>query len=310
MRCQAFFLTITSMFMLSACSNDIEPQSEAKVIGMEADRPTLQKKPSSSEELSIGVAPVYVSPVAPIDYSKPPSTDLKETTPANFLNQIRPSRIFGWEDAIHNKPLSELKTIYDFDKSLSTESLVDLISYTDEELAILDNAFSESIDVDATSIYDGDTLLLKKSEIKDHDSFKKDKNGNIKARLMNIDCPELEQQGGRYAKNRLADFLSIPSHTKNNKKPKVKLRFRKNSSQDELLVIATLDFGTQEFSLNRSMVYSGSCFAYAQYNQDRLMLSIESYAEYNKKNMWSQRAALMAKEQWIMPWDFRSGKAN
>lgn len=310
MRHQAFLLTVMLIPIITACSDGKEAQSEIRTIGIKPDRAIVQKKPKTPVESLVGIAPVYEAPIAQIDYSKPLTKDLEGFTLGKTIPQTKPSRIFGWEDEIHNKPLSHIKAAYDFNESISTESLVDLISYTQDELDILDIAFPNSINIDVKSIYDGDTILLSKSITKKSDLFKKDKNGDVKVRLMNIDCPEIQQKGGGYAKERLADFLSIPTHVKNDKKPKIKLRFRSTLEQDYPLAIVTIDFGMHEFSINRSMVYSGSCFTYAQYNQDRLLISIEQYANHNKKGIWSKRAALMATEDWIMPWDYRDANIS
>lgn len=305
MRHQAFFIAVILITMATACSDDSKTTAVSGVMGAQADRSVIQKKPISSNRLPIGAAPIYEKPQPKIDYSKPLTKELEDFMLDEGVFLRKPSRIFDWEDDIHNKPLSHLKSTYDFNKNIPIKSLTDLVSYSREELNILDKAFPDSINVDIKSILDGNTILLNKSTVKQNDLLKADKNGDVKISLMNINCPEPTQKGAKYAKDRLIDFTSIPSYIKSDKKPNIKLRLKASLNEDYPLALVTLDFGTHEFSINRSMVYSGSCFTYIQYNQDRLLLSIQEYAEHNKKGIWSQKLSLIATEEWVMPWDYR-----
>lgn len=288
---------------LMSCSNNNETQAKPRQVGIGSDRPIIQKKQVDSVKSYIGVAPVYPEPEQKIDYSKPIS--IQEADKKKNAIPPRPSYIFPWENDIRNKPLSYLKYNYDFKSKDYIKIIINLIAYTPEELSVIDNAFPNSESIEVKSVFDGDTIVLKNSFSEKHPLFKVDENNEIKARLMNIDCPELDQFGGVQAKNILKKMLLLPSDIKGDKLPKIKVRFRDVAQQDNPLIILTLDFGDYEFSINRSLVYSGACFAYTQYNQDQLMLSIQEFSKQNKKGIWSQKGKLMATNEWMMPWVYR-----
>lgn len=291
---------------LMACSNDNTNQAKPRQIGVGSDEPIIKKKSTDSHISHIGVPPVYSEPKQKIDYSQ--SVSIEEATKKKSILPPRPSYIFPWENDIRNKPLSYIKNKYEFKSKDSIKSVVNLIAYTPEELAIINNAFPNTENIKIKSIFDGDTIVLNNSFSKKHPSFKADENKEIKARLMNIDCPELGQFGGEQAKTALKKILSLPSDIKGDEKLDLKIRFRDTAQKDNPLVILTLDAGDYELSVNRSLVYSGACFTYAQYNQDQLMLSIQDFSERNKKGVWSQKIKLMATEEWVMPWVYRESR--
>lgn len=303
MRHKPFLLAIALMPVLIACSDDKASHTKPRQVGIGSDQPIIQKKPANSDVSYVGVAPVYSEPKQNIDYSQ--SASIEEITKKRNIMPPRPSYIYPWESDIRNKPLSYIKNGYDFKSKDSIKSIVNLIAYTPEELSILDNAFPNSESIKIKSVFDGDTIVLNDSFSKKHPSFKADENKEIKARLMNIDCPELEQVGGEQAKSTLKKLLSLPSDIKGDEKPEIKIRFRDTIQPDNPLILLTLDFGDYEFSINRSLVYSGSCFAYTQYNQDQLMLSIQDFSEQNRKGIWDQKIKLMATDDWVMPWVYR-----
>lgn len=304
MRCKTFLFatTVSLSIIVSGCSDKGLSPSKKDSDVITKDESGIQSRPKKTTPSLASYKPVYDNPKPVIDYSSPENTVNKEPE----FNFNKSANIFSWEDPLHHKPLSYIKSEYDFDNKISPLSFIDLITYSDDELAVLDNAFPNSISVnDIESVYDGNTINLKKSAKKLDENLTTDKDGNIKIRLMNIDCPELPQKGGNLSKDVLSEFIDIKSHIKGDKKPTIKLRYRITPQQELPLAIVTLDFGSHEFSLNRSMVYSGWCFNYAQYNQDQLMFDMSSYAQQNNKGMWANKAVLLALNEWVMPWDYR-----
>lgn len=308
----AILFTVFMSIIATGCSNPIT--SEEKSVGVHADdiQPPIQKKVQDAGESLVGVAPVYKTPANQIDYSQLLDNNSSLPEPsvkaADIYNQNLVSQ--PWESQIRNKPLSYIKSNYKFNKKTDSSILIDLIAYTSHELEVLDSAFPQTTNVDIKSIIDGDTILLSSFENSDSDTddtVELDKSANIKISLMNIDCPEIEQPGGLTAKTKLSNFIALQSNLIGKNKPDLKIRYRTNGTQEPLALL-TLDFGAYEISVNRSLVYSGACFTYYQFNQDRLMPSIGNDAAAKNKGIWAQRSKLMANDDWLMPWDFRAAK--
>lgn len=298
-------MSISALIGCSENSNEIALQSsvaqtENRAIVKKKVQPTRLPYHAIAPELGIDYGSSYSNTKLP----KPVSES--ENTSIESIGYKKPSKVFHWEADLHNKPLSLLRSTHDISDDINPKSLVDLVAYTSDEISVIESAFPDSVTTTKLeSIYDGDTVLLSKINTKSDTDLKFKENGTLKIKLMNIDCPELEQNGGMQAKRKLTELLAVRKHI-NTEKPVIKLRYRASIKQDEPLMLMTLSFNNQEFSINRSLVYSGYCFAYTQYNQDQLLVSIQQYAQYHKKGIWSQQVRLMAAKEWMMPWDYRA----
>lgn len=307
---------LSTTILITGCSDFLPSKDDAQ-----NQRPEIVKKINYDVAPDVS-APVYEPAPKAIDYSsKPSNTDYSEEAHLKKMNEqldnVEKQRVVNellakqpsWLTELHDKPVDYLKFDVPFNKKISNELLTDTMAYSKQEIAVLNHAFPSAY-VKVTSVYDGDMLTLDSKITKESDIFKKNKAGAVTVQLMNIDCPELKQEGGKDAKSRLEDLLSIAKNVVKAEEgesiePKLKVRYRKAINLESPLVILTLEFPKYEISVNRSLVYSGHCFTYTNYNQDRMLLNIEQYSKDQKRGLWAKRARLMAEEKWMMPWVFR-----
>lgn len=126
-----------------------------------------------------------------------------------------------------------------------------------------------------TAVHDGDTITVFSGQ------------QPTRVRLANIDAPERHQAFGAVAKQTLSGLVF-------GRQVNVSI-----SGTDRYgRVIGTVYAGTE--NINRMMVGEGMAWAYVQYLDDPVMLSLESSARVSGRGLWSATNPAP-----IPPWQFR-----
>lgn len=128
--------------------------------------------------------------------------------------------------------------------------------------------------------------------------------GNLKLRLLDIDCPAHDQYGDKEAQAQLKtliDFAKLPVPT-----PRIEFYFNNADSSGRLLGYLTVLYSNGlRINLNRSLVASGQCFNHVEGNQDPMMSFIQNMAKASQTGIWAQEQTLRKQNKWVMPADYR-----
>lgn len=132
---------------------------------------------------------------------------------------------------------------------------------------------------EVTRVVDGDTIYISTDE------------GQVKIRLLGIDCPEKDQSYGDKATQFAYDMVMGEIITAVAEEGNVYDRYGR------FLGNVLLEDGR---SLNEELVRTGLAWHYKQYSDDPVLAELEEKAEEEKKGLWSE-------ENPIPPWEWRRG---
>ena len=306
---KALIITTYSLAFIVSCSNEAIP---VDVVKKDSDY-IIKKKPQEPKNQVFIEPPRYginygapsAESALPAPLSEREYTGLEKPPKEFFFSDT--DKKFPWNVELHHKPLSNIKSKYNSENIKSHTGLLDIVTYSDSEVEILNLAFPDSLILNQIKeVTDGDTIVVAKKDVRnvDESSFDFKSSDVFTFDLMNIDCPDDGQVGYNRSKDKFKQLLSIANAT-GETKPTLKIRYRYTPQSKQPLALLSLVFGSTEVSVNRSMVYSGYCFSYSQYNQDQLLSNIQVYAQKTKKGLWFEQVKLMADDKWQMPWDYR-----
>ena len=304
---KALIICSFSFVFIAGCSDGAASidtaQKKSDYIIKKKQQPSQPHKVIPPQEYSIDYGSAHSSMNLPIPVSAKDSANLDKPPREYFFNNS--DKDFPWNTELHYKPLSYIRSSYDSSKINEREALLDIVAYSVSEIEVLDLAFPDNFELSVVpNVLKADAITVAKKDIIGDYDYDFSKSETAEFNLMNIDCPEVGQVGVLQAKNKLAQLLAI-AESSDDDTPVLKIRYRSATQSSKPLAILTIKLGSIELSVNRSMVYSGLCFSYSQYNQDRLLASIQDYARLNKKGLWSQQDDLIAANKWAMPWEYR-----
>ncbi|MEG4045398.1 thermonuclease family protein [Microcoleus sp. Pol17_C1] len=148
---------------------------------------------------------------------------------------------------------------------------------------------AQVINAQVVSIEDGDTLNIRSN-----------KRPNITVRLACIDTPEINQEGGKEAANRLKTLL--PQGTSIKVQP-----VYQNVYGDKLLVVLVV-FGNK--NINLQLVQEGQAWVYEHYIGIGKCINIAQELRQVQTTAQQQRIGLWIKNNPCPPWDYRKNQCK
>jgi endonuclease YncB( thermonuclease family) len=132
---------------------------------------------------------------------------------------------------------------------------------------------AEEFNAKVIAVLDGDTVLLL------HEGKK------IKARLVNIDAPELRQEYGKESRQSLADRV-------------LKKEVHVNSKAIDSYGRMIADISVDGKSVSEALVSDGMAWEYSHFHRNKHYLALSKQARQAKRGLWAQVAPPVAPQQW------------
>jgi endonuclease YncB( thermonuclease family) len=135
-----------------------------------------------------------------------------------------------------------------------------------------------AFEAEVVGVHDGDTLTALTDDLR-----------TIKVRLENIDCPELGQPFGRWAKTVLSDLVY---------RHRVIITPRATDRYGRTVARVSTMEGV---AIDAELVGQGACRVYLAYNHDNTLPSIEEEARNAHRGLWADTNS-------APPWEWRREK--